>query len=349
MIRNYDPLLLLFSCFLLSCSKNKESQEGTRPVKVTEVTLRKEVKRDFSGVVDAVKYANLAFRVSGQIIDLPVVVGQKVKKGDLIAQIDPREIQLKLDAAKAQFETNQATLSRNQRLLEEQAVSQQEYEIAQANYEQAKSNYMAQQNNMTDTYLRAPYDGSIAKRSVENYQRVNMGQTVVEIIDSHDLQIIFTIPDTYLPYIQSENKSFTVEFSLYRGIKFTASLIEYVEASLDGSGIPVYLKITDPRFTRDKYDIKPGFSCNVSMTIYLKSKNIDLPFIPLTAIFGIGTDPQMYVWVVRNNTVFRQPITTVALTEESSILVSSGLQPGDIIVTAGTTRLTEGEKIKILH
>ena len=106
MIRNYIPAILLSSLIFFSCSKGNKVSQEIRPVKVTEVTLRREVKRDFSGVVDAVKYANLAFRVSGQIIELPVVVGQKVKTGDLIAKMDPREILLQDDAAKAQYETS---------------------------------------------------------------------------------------------------------------------------------------------------------------------------------------------------------------------------------------------------
>ena len=349
MIRNYIPAILLSSLIFFSCSKGNKVSQEIRPVKVTEVTLRREVKRDFSGVVDAVKYANLAFRVSGQIIELPVVVGQKVKTGDLIAKMDPREILLQYDAAKAQYETAQANLSRNKLLLDYQAVSQQDYETSQAQFEQAKSNFFAQQNNLTDTYLRTPLNGSITKRPVENYQRVNVGQTVVELINSKELQIIFSIPDNYLPYIQNSDKGFAVEFSLYRGIKFAADMIEYVESSPDGSGIPVYLKITDPRFALDKFDIKPGFSCNVTMTIYLKNQNMDYPYIPLTAIFTIGNSPQKYVWIYRDGAVYEQPITTGALTEESSVLVTSGLNEGDIIVTAGTTKLIEGEKVKILN
>ena len=179
MIRIDSLALLLRWLAFFSCSKNKEVSQEIRPVKVEEVTLRKEVKRDFSGVVDAVKYANLAFRVSGQILELPVVVGQKVQAGDLIAKMDPREISLQYDAAKAQYETAQANLSRNKLLLEHQAVSVQDYVTSQAQFQQAKSNFLAQQDNLSDTYLRSPFAGFIAKLPVENYHRSNSGQTIV--------------------------------------------------------------------------------------------------------------------------------------------------------------------------
>lgn len=341
-------VLLALCCF--SCGKKESAQNRIRPVKVTTVVSRNEIRKDYSGIVDAVKFVNLAFRVPGQIINLPVVEGQKVKKGDLIAQLDPREINLQYEAAKAAYETSKAQLERNQRLIQRQAISQQEMEIAKSNFEQSKSNYEAQQNNLADTYLRAPFSGSIAKRSVENYQRVNAGQTIGQLIDSKDLQIYFTIPDNSLPLVQGNNKSFTVEFEMYKGVHFEAQLKEYVEASPEGAGIPVFLTITDPRFTKDKYDIKPGFSCNVSMTVNLGNKELESPYVPLTAVFASPESTQEYVWVLntQTSTVSRRAIKTGSLIDASNILVTDGLKTGELVVTAGVTQIIEGEKVKIL-
>lgn len=341
--------LLTALCFF-SCGKKEEASTPVRPVKVTTVTSRNEIRKDYSGVVDVVKFVNLAFRVPGQIIQLPIVEGQKVKKGDLIAQIDPREINLQYEAAKAAYETAKAQLERNTRLLERQAVSQQEMEMARSNYEQARSNYEAQQNNLSDTYLRAPFTGSITKRSVENYQRVNAGETIAQLIDSKDLQIYFTLPDNSLALVQGDNKSFTVEFDIYKGIKFSAILKEYVEASPDGTGIPVFLTINDPRFTKDKYDIKSGFSCNVTMVVHMDNKNLEYPYVPLTAVFGSPENKQQNVWVYNPTTssVSIRPIQTGVLIDENNILVTNGLKNGEIVVTAGVTQIIDGEKVKVL-
>lgn len=341
-------LIVALCCF--SCGKKEVKKETVRPVKVTTVASRYEIKQDFSGIVDAVKYVNLAFRVPGQIIELPVVEGQKVKQGELIARIDPREIRLTFEAAKANYEQAKAQLERSTRLLSKQAVSQQEFEMATSNYEQAKSNYEAQQNNMADTRLTAPFSGSIAQRPVENYQRVNSGQTIVQLIDSKDLQINFTVPDNYLALIQGPGKSFTVEFEMYKGIRFNAKLKEYVEASPEGSGIPVFITIDDARFSKDKYDIKPGFSCNVAMVVKLENKDADVPFVPLTAIYAASEGSQQYVWILdtANNTVSKRAVTTGTLLDEKNILVKTGLKTGEIVVTAGVTQLVEGEKVKVL-
>ena len=202
--------------FLPGCKKTEQTATFIRPVRVDTVKLDNKIINNYSGIVDAAKYANLAFRVSSQIIELNVVEGQKVKKGEVLAVVDPREILLSLNAAKANYETNLSKLQRTKALLDKNAVSVQEVEVAQASFEQSKSIYAAQQNNYADTYMRAPFSGSIAKLKVENYQRVQAGEIIGQLIDSRDLQVNFTLPDLSLSLIEGGNKSFTVEFEVYR-------------------------------------------------------------------------------------------------------------------------------------
>ncbi len=333
-----------------SCREHTEVKTITRPVKVMTVTSRNEINRDYSGVVEPVNFVKLAFRVPGQIISLPVVEGQKVKKGDLIAQVDPREINIQLSAAKANYVTAKAQLERNERLLQRQAVSLQEMESVRAQYEQARASYEAQTNNLADTYLRAPFDGFIAKRSVENYQRIQPGMSVAELVDPRDLQVLFTIPDRAIGQITAPTLAFEVEFENFPGQKFEAKLKEYVDASQSGAGIPVYLNITDPRFNKDEYAIKPGFACNVIMTVNEDSKEDGLPFVPLTAILGDPSSDAKYVWVYNksNSTVEKRKVTTGSLIGKGDVLIESGLKSGEVIVIAGVTQLVEGLKVKVL-
>ena len=175
--------VLAAAILLAGCGQKKETTTTTaRPVKTTIVESRSIIRKDFSGIVEAVEYVKLAFRVNGQIIQLPVIEGQKVKKGQLIAAIDPRDIALQYAATKSAYETASAQVERNKRLLSRQAISVQEYEISLANFQKAKSEYELSANNMRDTKLTAPFDGSIEKRLVENYQRVNSGEGIVQLV-----------------------------------------------------------------------------------------------------------------------------------------------------------------------
>lgn len=156
MKKNYGCILAAL-ILLTACGQKKEDSVTTvRPVKTARVESRSEIRKDFSGIVEAVDYVKLAFRVSGQIINLPVVEGQRVKKGQLIAAIDPRDLALQYAADKSAYETAAAQVERNKRLLARQAISVQEYEISVSTFQQKKSAYELSSNNMRDTRLTAP-------------------------------------------------------------------------------------------------------------------------------------------------------------------------------------------------
>lgn len=345
--------LLAISVMLLatSCGHKKEGDAMLiRPVKTATASSQSVIRKDFSGIVEAVEYVKLAFRVSGQVINLPVVEGQRVKKGQLIAAIDPRDISLQYAADKAAYETAAAQVERNKRLLGRQAISVQEYEISVANYQKAKSAYELSSNNMRDTKLTAPFDGSIEKRLVENYQRVNSGEGIVQLVNTQKLRIKFTVPDDYLYLLRAKDLTFKVVFDTYPDIVFNAQLEEYLDISTAGTGIPVTITIEDPAFNRSLYDVKPGFTCKIKLASdvapFLEEKLVN---IPLSAIFGESENQKTYVWVVKDNKVSKREVTVYSPTGEANALISAGIQPGETIVIAGVHQLVDGQTVKVIN
>lgn len=343
-----NNLILLAILLLVGCGQGSQTKPSmVRPVKTTTVESRSLISKDFSGIVEAVNYVKLAFRVNGQIISLPIIEGQKIKKGQLIATIDPRDLSLQYAATKTAYETAAAQVERNKRLLSRQAISVQEYEISVSNYQRAKSEYELSANNMRDTKLVAPFDGSIEKRFVENYQRVNSGEAIVQLVNTKNLRIKFTIPDAYLFLLKVKNPQFFVEFDTYTGHTFKAKLEEFLDVSANGTGIPVSITIDDPNFNHSLYEIKPGFTCrirlNADMSPILKN---NWTIIPMSAVFGESDSNKKFVWILNGNQVNRREITVNAPTAESQILVSDGLKAGEKIVIAGVYQLVEGETVK---
>lgn len=347
MKKNY-AIALVTVLLLTACGQKKGEKSVTiRPVKTATVESRSEISKDFSGIVEAVDYVKLAFRVSGQIIDLPIIEGQKVSKGQLIAAVDPRDIALQYAADKSAFETAAAQVERNKRLLGRQAISVQEYEISLSNYQKAKSAFELSNNNMRDTKLTAPFDGSIEKRLVENYQRVNSGEGIVQLVNTKKLRIKFTIPDAYLHLLRASDQRFMVAFDTYKGKMFNAKLEEYLDISTDGTGIPVTITIDDPSFDRVLYDVKPGFTCSIRF-----SANVgplleeSMTVVPLSAVFGESESKKMYVWILDGNKVNRREVAVMSPTGEAQAFISSGLKAGEKVVIAGVYQLVEGETVK---
>lgn len=350
MKKNYG-LVLAAGLLLAACGQKKEDNVNVvRPVKTAVVESRTEIRKDFSGIVEAVNYVKLAFRVSGQIINLPVVEGQRVKKGQLIAAIDPRDLALQYAADKAAYETAAAQVERNKRLLARQAISVQEYEISMSNYQKAKSAFELSSNNMRDTRLTAPFEGSIEKRLVENYQRVNSGEGIVQLVNTQKLRIKFTIPDAYLPLLRAKGQRFRVEFDTYRGHIFNAKLEEYLDVSTDGTGIPVTITIDDPSFNPAIYEVKPGFTCSIRFSAdvgpYLEDH---MTVVPLSAVFGESNGKKSYVWVLNGNKVNRREVTVYSPTGDSQAFISAGLKAGETVITAGVHQLVEGETVKEIN
>lgn len=332
-----------------SCGKKDgQPQKNIRPVKIGIVESNSQIKKEFSGIVEAVEFVKLAFRVSGQIINLPVIEGQKVKKGQLIAEIDTRDLALQYAADKSAYETAAAQLERNKRLLSKQAISVQDYEISESSYQKAKSAFELSGNNMRDAHLYAPFDGSIEKKIADNFQRVSAGVPIVQLVNTNKLRIKFVIPDSYLYLLRAENLNFKVEFDTYKGKSFSAKLEEFLEISTDGAGLPVTIIIDDPTFDKAIYDVKPGFTCNINLEADINSFLPEkLTIIPLSALFEDTTINKTCVWILKkDNTVERRIVKVFSPSRESQVLISEGIQPGEEIVVAGVYQITNGETVK---
>ena len=328
---------------LMSCSQPPVKEQGPRPVKLAEVTSLNLVEKSFSGVVSPDQFSDLAFKMSGPLISLKVDEGQKVRTGQVVAEIDPQDFKWEYEAKKASFQTAEAQLQRAKKLLSKQAISKQEYETTEASYSNAKAAFEYAQNQLEQTKLRAPFDGFIQKKYVENYQKVQAGQGIVCLINPNKLQIQYTMPETNITYFSTPYQIY-VEFDNYKGIRFKAKVKEYVEAS------PDFLYIDDPEFNLNKYKVAVGFSCRVVLHIESASFNEGAVLAPLSAIVASeeNNDKFVFVYNAQSQKVERRQIEESGLVGKDNVIITKGLKAGDLVVSAGATRLVEGQQVKVL-
>jgi len=264
-----------------------------------------------------------------------------------VAEIDPLDFKWEYEAKKASFQTAEAQLQRAKKLLSKQAISKQEYESTEASYSNAKAAFEYAQNTLNQTKLRAPFDGFIQKKYVENYQKVQAGQGIVCLINPNKLQVVFTMPESNINYFSSPYSVY-VEFDNYKGVRFKAKVKEYVEASPDGSGVPVYLYIDDPNFNLEKYKVAVGFSCRVILNVDSESFTQGAVLVPLAAVVADDANSDKYVFVYNGQSqkVERRKITESMLIGKDGVIVTDGLRPGEQVVSAGATRLVDGQQVK---
>ena len=175
------------------------------------------------------------------------------------------------------------------------------------------------------------------------------GQGIVCLINPNKLQIQYTMPETNITYFSTPYHIY-VEFDNYKGIRFKAKVKEYVEASPDGSGVPVFLYIDDPEFNLNKYKVAVGFSCRVVLHIESESFNEGAVLAPLSAIVASeeNNDKFVFVYNAQSQKVERRQVEEAELVGKDNVVITKGLKAGDQVVSAGATRLVEGQQVKVL-
>lgn len=334
--------ILLFAC---GCSHRQQPVRAeVRPVKIVVASRAGFIDKDFAGMATPDDAVNLAFKVPGQVAEIPVSEGESVEKGALLAELDPRDIRLQVTADRSAFEQARSQFQRMERLLAHEAVSRQEYEAARTRYAQTQSAYQNSLDMLKETRLRAPFASVVERKYVDQYERVQAGQTIVRVVNPVTATVKFTLPESGLPLVTSDSTSFSVEFDNYRGVRFTARLKEYVRTSSDASGFPVTLTLTDVDPAR--YRISPGMSCVVTMQS--ADPLADAVSLPVSAIYAPASGGD-FVWIVgRDDRVERRNVTLGELYGRDRVIVRSGVEPGDRVITAGVYQLQAGDPVRIM-
>ncbi len=327
------------------CGGSTPDTPYVRPVKVATVHAVDYVDKDFAGMATADDATNLAFKISGQVSSVDVAKGDYVAKGALLAQLDPRDVQLQVDADRSLYDMASSQLSRMRRLLEHEAVSRQEYESAQTSYVQAKSAYENSKDLLVETKLRAPFAGVVERTYVDTYERVQSGQTVVRLVNPVSSTVEFTMPERSMSYLADTTTRFFVTFDNYPERRFAARLDSYAKTSSDASGFPVSLRIA--KADAERFGISPGMTCSVTMRTAENAASV--VGVPVTAIYA-PAEGGTFVWCVTDGgSVERRAVVTGGIFGRDMVIVDSGLKAGERVVTAGVYRLREGEQVKILN
>ena len=328
-----------------SCSHRTPASQTVRPVKVVTASGAGLIEKDFAGMATPDDAVTLAFKLAGQVLDVPVSQGERVEKGALLAELDPRDIELQVAATRSAFEEARSVQQRMQRLLAHEAVSRQEAEAAATRYAQAKSTYDNTLDLLNDTRLRAPFAGVVERVYVDNFERVQAGQSILRLVNPVTTTVQFTLPESALDVLRDSAARFSVLFDNYRGELFAARLKDYAVTSSDASGFPVSLTLDNPSPAR--YRISPGMSCTITMQS--PDPVPDAVSLPVSAICA-PAEGGTWVWIVgADDRVTRRAVTLGELFSRDRVVVDSGVAPGERVVTAGVYRLREGEQVRILN
>ncbi len=304
---------------------------------------------EMTGEIRARTESGLAFRVAGRIIERLVDVGDHVETGDVLARLNPQEQKADLDTARASVDAADAVLKQATSTLERQRAlldkgfttrgqfdaAEEAYRVAEGSLRQAKAQLATARQNLADTDLKADAPGVITARLAEVGRVVQPGQTVFTLAVDGPRDAIF---DVFESLIAEGISGDTIDVALVADPQVAASArLREISPTVDAHKGTVRVKfgIESP---------PPGLTLAASITGRARLKPKRIAFLAWSALASDAGKPAVWIVDPKTKTVSLRPIE-IAFHERGKLAVSSGLEPGEIIVSAGGQLLRPGDAI----
>ncbi|HEY8159092.1 MAG TPA: efflux RND transporter periplasmic adaptor subunit [Methylobacter sp.] len=352
---------------LSACGQSEEpvkTVETIRPVKLMKVGGSLAGKtRKLPGTVRAADRVDLAFQVPGTLVELPVKEGQTVKKGTLVARIDPRDYETNLRNAEGVLAKAEAglayTIAEYKRYVKVKetdagAVSDSivslklaAEKVARADLQSAKATVAAAKDQLEYTRLKAPFDGVIAQKYVDNFKEVQAKEAVLSLQNVTDVEVIIDVPELMIAPIRKTLPRFYAEFTADPNRRFELRIKEFAtQADSVTQTYRVVLAMPAPTGIR----VLPGMTVDVAIEFTEEAEAGAEILIPAIAVFADNAGHSQ-VWVVdpQTNKVQRRAVTTGDLSGSDSIRIVSGLNADETIAISGVSTLSEGQTVRVLE
>src|SRR5580765_4418526 len=334
-------LSLAVCTVLIGCSSSADSKQqraqaaGPRSISVaTAPVQRQDVPVYLSGLgaVTAFNTANIKSRVDGQIMKVNAREGENVKQGQLLIEIDSRPFQVQLDQMQAQLSRDQAQLHDAQLNLERYTALIPSGSIAQQQVDTQKALIDNAKLQIVYCHITAPFDGRVGLRQVDPGNIIHASDTnpMLVLTQLQPIAVIFTLPEDVLPTVSKRMKLGTLEvdaFSRDDQTKLATGKLLTIDNQIDPTTGTAKLKAV---FSNTDNQLCPNQFVNADLLLETRKNSIVVP----TAAILRGPQGTFVSSVNPDKTVQDRPVS-VSLTQGDTTVISSGLNPGDMVVTDG--------------
>ncbi|WP_066967066.1 efflux RND transporter periplasmic adaptor subunit [Microbulbifer sp. Q7] len=349
----------LLAALLLSACSGPQNDNATppRPAIVVHPEAAGSQLAVYPGEVRARHEPALAFRVAGAVTRRLVEVGDRVKQGQPLAELDAQDLQLQSDAARAQLEAAQSDnrnasseLARYRTLLERKLIGESQFDAVKSRYdssvaqlERARAQWQVAENQAAYAVLRAPGDGVITQRSIDAGQVVSAGQTVFSMAADGEREVRIDLPEHEVSRF-AVGQPVTIELWSQPGNPIHGQVRELAPAAESG------LRTFEARVSFPADGASSGPQLGQSARVYARttpSGEHQRPTqrLPMSAITADGAEA--YVWRMdpENFTLHKVAVTVARYGHETAEVISS-LSPDDWILSAGTQLVQEGQRVR---
>jgi RND family efflux transporter MFP subunit len=322
-----------------------------RPIKMLTIGGGLTGTREYPGRLKAVQQADMAFEVSGRITEFILKEGQRAEEGAVLARLDPRDYENQLEQAKAAERNRRTYVGRIRQAHKTGAVSDQDLNDAQAQVEVAAAEVKIQQKALDDTMLRAPFDGIMSRKLVEDFANVQAKEPVLIFEDDSMLEIKVSVPERDMAGRRPSRDNLD---EVNQRLQPTV-----VVTSLPDDAFPAQLKelatTADPttrtfeatfQFQQaEDVVVLPGMTAKVRIQVgdFSSASEVSIP-----ARAAVADDlGQPMVWIVDPDTgLVESRAVTLGELAEDQVIVTEGLNNGDTVAISGMSQLRPGMQVR---
>ena len=290
------------------------------------------ITREFPGKLLPAQQSNLAFEIPGKINVINVDIGDAVKKGQILAELDNREATAQLKQAKAKYDLALQILNRYKDLRSEGHISIQDLDNANSEELIAKSQYEFYKVKLEQTKLIAPFDGVIQNRYLDTGSVINGGIPIVEILGSKNVEAHISIP---LKFIDKLNIGNSYDFKI--GNKRPKGVLARLAPMTPGG--------SDNRLAIFNFDtfFDPGSIAELKLSLNIEGRGTWVPIKSLSqSEQGIWA-----IYTVNDKKVVVRDLVEILYFEGEYAFVNGTLNDGDLVVLGGAQKIIEGKSLNI--
>ncbi len=341
---------LTIALMIGGCSKPAADDPRLQPpkVEVFKAKLAGSINRSFTGTVTARVQSDMGFRVGGKILERSVNVGERVRKGQVLMQLDPLDLKLQLAAQIANVEAAQVRFAQAKKdearlsgLFKSGAAARQEYDdsrtaldVSQAQLEAAEAQARVTSNSSEYAVLIADADGVIVRTLSEPGQVVAAGQTVLQLAHDGPREALINLPEDVRPDLGT-----TASARLYGQDQLYPARLRELAAAADPSS-----RTFAARYVLERDAAAAPLGSTVTLTlVYKQASGNQSVQVPSGAVYDRGNGPG--VWIVDDKSQVKFRAVEIGSLGQEEVIVTRGVDAGEKVVALGAHLLHEGQVI----
>lgn len=288
-----------------------------------------------SGAIEANEQVDVRSEVPGIVTSIHFQEGSNVKKGQLLLKINDRELRAQLSQALTREKLAEGTEYRAEMLLKREAISKEEYDIALADLQTAKAQTQLIRAQLAKTSVLAPFSGRIGLRSISTGEYLTPTTTVARLVNLNPAKVTFSIPEKYAGSVKV-NTTFT--FTIAGSEKVYSGKVYAIEPGIETATRTLQFRA---RAANPDGELLPGIFAKINLPL---SSIKDAILIPTEAIVPIQNGKKVFV---TDSGKAKEVIVETSTRTEKDVLIISGLNAGDTVLTTGIMALKPGSPVKV--